>query len=92
MYLYDPAKGVYLFDYYGTFKNRIRFIGWTDFTVIGSTLFGRDAGMLYRYEPGTLNLQQYAIPPAMQSARKLKITQTNLYLLRDNLLEIYSYR
>jgi hypothetical protein len=92
VYLYDPTKGVYLFDYYGTFKNRIRFIGWTDFTVIANTLFGRDANMLYRYEPGTLNLQQYPIPPAMQSARKLKITNTNLYLLRDNQLEIYSYR
>lgn len=92
LYLYDAAKGVYLFDYYGTFKNRIRFTGWTDFSVINNTLFGRDAGMLYRYEPGTLNLQQYPIPAAMQSARKIKIMPGNLYLLRDHQLEIYSYR
>ncbi len=92
LYLYDAAKGVYLFDYYGTFKNRIRFTGWTDFSVINNTLFGRDAGMLYRYEPGTLNLQQYPIPASMQSARKIKIMPGNLYLLRDHQLEIYSYR
>lgn len=92
VYLYDVNKGVYLFDYYGAFKNRIRFTGWIDFSVINNTLFGRDAGMLYRYEPGTLNLRQYPIPAAMQNARKIKIMPGNLYLLRDKQLEIYSYR
>ncbi|MBO9633927.1 MAG: hypothetical protein J7578_12495 [Chitinophagaceae bacterium] len=92
VYLYDPAKGAYIFDYYGTFKNRIRFLGWTDFTVIGNTILGRDENILYKYEPGTLNLQEYRIPPEMQNARKLKITPTNIYLLREKQLEIFSYR
>ena len=92
LYLYDSVKGVYLFDYYGAFKNRIQLTGWTDFAVIGSILFGRDAGMLYKYEPGTLNLQSYLIAPAMQHARKIKITPGAIYLLRDDRLDIYSYR
>ena len=90
LYLYDSVKGVYLFDYYGAFKNRIQLRGWTEFTVISNVLYGRDAGMLYRYEPGTLNLQQYAIPAAMRDARKIKFTRDNLYLLRDDRLEIYA--
>ena len=92
VYLYDSLKGVYLFDYYGAFKNRIQLKGWTDFTVIGNNIFGRDARMLYRYEPGTLNLQHYPIPAAMRDAQKIKITPANLYLLRNNRLDIYSYR
>lgn len=92
VYLYDSAKGAFIFDYYGTFKNRIRFLGWTDFTVIGNTILGRDANVLYKYEPGTLNLQQYQIPANMQDAKKLKITATNIYLLREKQLEIFSYR
>ena len=92
VYLYDSAKGVYLFDYYGAFRNRIRLTGWTDFTVIGNALFGRDEGTLYRYEPGSLNLQQYRIPAFMRNAKKIKITSGNLYLLLDNRLEVYSYR
>ena len=92
VYLYDSVKGVYLFDYYGAFRNRIRLTGWTDFTVIGNALYGRDAGMLYKYEPGTLNLQQYRIPSFMRSAKKIKITSGYLYLLLDNGLEVYSYR
>lgn len=92
VYLYDSLKGVYLFDYYGAFKNRIQLKGWTDFTVIGNSMYGHDAHLLYRYEPGTLNLQQYPIPAAMRDAKKIKITPGFLYLLRNNRLEIYSYR
>jgi hypothetical protein len=92
LYLYDSVKGVYLFDYYGAFKNRIQLTGWSEFTVISNVLYGRDAGMLYKYEPGTLNLQQYVIPAGMRDARKIKITRENLYLLRDDRLEIYTYR
>ena len=92
VYLYDSLKGVYLFDYYGAFKNRIQLKGWTDFTVIGNVMFGRDAGMLYRYESGTLNLQNYPIPVAMRDAQKIKITPGSLYVLRNNRLEVFSYR
>lgn len=92
LYLYDSAKGVYLFDYYGAFKNRIRLTGWSEFTVIANVLYGRDAGMLYRYEPGTLNLQEYAIPEDMRHAKKIKFTRDNLYLLRDDRLEVYTYQ
>ncbi len=92
LYLYDSLKGVYLFDYYGAFKNRIQLTGWSEFTVISNVLYGRDAGTLYKYEPGTLNLQQYMIPTAMRNARKIKITRDNLYLLREDRLEVYTYR
>ncbi|HEY8898385.1 MAG TPA: hypothetical protein VIM79_26335 [Niastella sp.] len=92
VYLYDSLKGVYLFDYYGAFKNRIQLKGWTDFTVIGNAMYGRDANMLYRYEPGTLNLQNYPIPVAMRDAQKIEITPGSLYVLRNNRLEVFSYR
>lgn len=92
LYLYDSLKGVYLFDYYGAFKNRILLRGWSEFTVISNVLYGRDAGMLYKYEPGSLNLQQYVIPQNMREAKKIKITRENLYLLRDDRLEIFTYR
>ena len=91
VYLYDSLKGVYIFDYYGAFKNRISLYGWTDFTVINNVLYGRDGRSLYRYEPGTLNLQQYPIPPYMKDIKKIRITPTNLYLLSGDKLEVYSY-
>lgn len=92
LYLYDSLKGVFIFDYYGSFKGRIPFTGWTDFSVINNLLFGRDQRQLFRYEPGTLNLQRYPIPVSMINSRKILVTPGKLYLLRENKLEVYHFQ
>jgi hypothetical protein len=91
VYLYDAQKGVYTFDYYGGFKNRIPFIGWSDFTVINNSLFGRDRAGLYRYDAGTLDLQTFAVPEFMNDAQKIVIRPGAVYLLRDGVIMVYSY-
>ena len=91
VYLYDSTKGVYVFDYYGAFKNRLLFIGWTDFTVINKTMFGRKGGVIYRYEPGTLNLQEYPVGSSISTAKKICMTTNFLYALREGVIEVYAY-
>jgi hypothetical protein len=91
VYLYDPAKGVYTFDYYGAFRNRIPFTGWSDFLVINNSLFGRDKKFLYRYDAGSFNLQQYQVPTFMNEAQKIIIAPGNVYLLKDGTIKVYSY-
>ena len=91
VYLYDDQKGVYTFDYYGGFKNRIPFTGWSDFTVINNSLFGRNKSNLYRYDAGTLELQQFAVPGFMNDAQKIVIKPGAVYLLRDGVIMVYSY-
>jgi hypothetical protein len=91
VYLYDDQKGVYTFDYYGGFKNRIPFTGWSDFTVINNSLFGRNKSDLYRYDAGTLELQQFAVPEFMNDAQKIVIRPGAVYLLRDGVIMVYSY-
>jgi len=91
LYLYDSLKGVYTFDYYGSFKGRIPFLGWDYFSVINSTILGNTRQVLYRYEQKTLNLEQYSTR-YLGEARKIKITPNQLYLLRyNNILEIYTF-
>jgi hypothetical protein len=92
LYLYDSLKGVYIFDYYGAFKSRIPFTGWIDFSVINDILFGRDQRYLFRYEPGTFNLQRYPIPFSMINSRKILMSPGKMYLLRDNKLEVYKFQ
>lgn len=92
LYLYDSLKGVYIFDYYGAFKSRLPFTGWVDFSVINNSLFGRNGSHLFRYEPGTLNLQRFPIPPAMLNSRKILFNSGKIYLLRDNKLEVYKFQ
>jgi len=91
VYLYDSLMGVYVFDYYGGFKNRIPFTGWTDFRVINKSLFGRDPNFLYRYDLGSLDLQQMAIPTFMKGSENLVIVQGMVYVLKDGELKLFSY-
>ncbi|RYY17640.1 MAG: hypothetical protein EOO04_25135, partial [Chitinophagaceae bacterium] len=86
VYLYDSSKGVYLFDYYGAFRNRLLFPGWSDFTVINKIMFGRNGAFLFRYEPGTLNLQKLPVNNSIRDAKKIKITSNFLYALQDGII------
>jgi hypothetical protein len=90
VYLYDPAKGVYIFDHYGTLKTHLDLRGWQDFDVIGKNLLGRDDQRLYRYEPGTLNMLEEPIAAAYKGATHIHITPTVLYVLKKTGLEVYS--
>lgn len=91
VYLYDSDKGIYIFDYYGGFKNRIPLTGWSDFSVINNLLFGRDAEYLYRYDAPTFDLQKYPLPAFMMNAQKIVIRPGNVFLLRDGVIMVYSY-
>jgi hypothetical protein len=90
VYLYDTAKGVYIFDHYGTLKTHLDFSGWKDFHVIGKNLLGRDETKFYRYQQGTLNLQEEPIPVAYQGASHIHITPTVIYVLKRTGLEVYT--
>jgi hypothetical protein len=92
VYLYDPQKGVYTFDYYVGFKDRLPFTGWSDFTVINKSIFGRDKNYLYRYDVGSLQLQQFPVPAFMNEAEKIVIAPGNVYLLKDGSIMVYSFR
>jgi hypothetical protein len=90
VYLYDTARGVYIFDHYGTLKTHLDFAGWKDFNVIGKNLLGRNEHKFYRYQQGTLNLQEEAIPVAYLGASRILITPTVIYVLKKTGLEVYS--
>jgi hypothetical protein len=90
VYLYDPAKGVYAFDHYGGLKTHIALPGWLDFNVIDKSILGRDSQRFFRYELGTLNMQETRIPPAYQDATRIRITPVAIYVLKKTGLEIYT--
>jgi hypothetical protein len=90
VYLYDTARGVYIFDHYGTLKTHLDFSGWKDFNVIGKNLLGRDETKFYRYQQSTLNLQEEPIPVSYQGASHIHITPMVIYVLKKTGLEVYS--
>jgi len=92
VYLYDPARGVYIFDHYGMMKTHLDLRGWKDFDVIDKNLLGRDDRKFYRYQPGTLDMQEEPIPPAYAGAVRIHITPAVIYVLKRTGLEMYSRR
>ncbi|MGV3767246.1 MAG: hypothetical protein ACO1NW_14025 [Chitinophagaceae bacterium] len=89
VYLYDTTKGVYLFDYFGTLKNRLPFRGWQDFQVLGKFMFGRKNTILYRYETGSLQLQEQDLAAILQDVLKLRVNMQRLYVLHPGKLQVY---
>lgn len=84
VYLYDPEKGFYIFDYYGAFKSRIPFLHWQDITVIGKTLYGFEAGRLMQYPSGSLQLKSYPLPAAFGEALQKMAGKERVFLMRKN--------
>jgi len=90
VYLYDSARGVLAFDYYGTLKNKVAFLGWQDFQVVGKFIVGRKGVVLERYQLSTLLLEERALPELLGDAAKVRVAINRLYCLRNNRLFIYA--
>ena len=90
VYLYDPEKGLYIFDYYGSFKSRLPFLNWTDLTVFDKYIYGFDKSNLYRYAPPLPDIKKYILPVALQNNSSLKVSNHRIYILKNQQLEIYS--
>lgn len=90
VYLYDPEKGLYTFDYYGSFKNRLPFLHWNDIQIIEKQIYGFDQHHLYRYSPPFPDLKEYNLSPSLQNNNSIKISGHKLYILKNQQLEIYS--
>lgn len=90
VYLYDPKKGIYVFDYYGSFKNKLPFLNWKNIAVIEKSLYGFDENNLYSYSLGSLNMKQYPLPASFKNYSSLKVGTNKIYFLKNNSLQVYS--
>jgi len=91
VYLYDITKGVYIFDHYGSLKNKVSLLDWQDFNVIDKSMIGRKDNFFYKYLLGKLDIQQEPLRPEYLNAIKIKITTNAVYVLKKNILQVYSH-
>ena len=90
VYLYDPEKGLIVLDYFGTVRNQVALLGWTDFQVMGDDVVGRKGTMLLRYTPGTLITKELSLPELLHDVDKMQVVMDQLYCLKDGVLFVYS--
>lgn len=92
VYLYDPEKGFYIFDYYGGFKNRLAFLNWTNVEVSGNTVYGFNNNTLYSYELKSLQLKEYRLPEFFGKFNSIKAMNGKVYLLNEKGIDIYQIK
>ena len=90
VYLYDKQKGAYIFDYYGALKNKIAVTGWSDFTIAAKAMYGRKESSLMKYEPGTLDLREVKMPPALLDATRIRIANNKVYVLKNGMIRVFA--
>ena len=90
VYLYDPQKGFYIFDYYGTFKNNLPFLHWENVSVQANRLSGFTGNQFFTYELQTLNLKTYHLPGSFKEYTGIKAMNGKIYLLKKDGIEIYA--
>ncbi len=81
--LYDPEKGFFIFDIYGSLKSKTAFLHWKNVEVINKNLYGFSDSLLYQYLPGTLQTKEYTLPSFFNNAIQVKAANNKLYLLND---------
>lgn len=85
VYLYDPTKGMYVFDIYGSFKSKVSYFQLKHVQVVGQTMFGMYNGELLFYTLGTLQEKRYPLPGSDSVVnQKVLLTKGHLYLLRKD--------
>ncbi|MFN9710333.1 MAG: hypothetical protein ACK55K_02860 [Bacteroidota bacterium] len=91
VYLYDPKKGMYVFDIYGGFKTKLSYFSLSDVTVIGKTMAALDKDQLLLYTFGTLNEIKINLPVSAADRKKIIMRKGHLYVLLDQEIAHYIY-
>jgi hypothetical protein len=90
VHLYDPKRGMYIFDYYGSLKNNIPLLDWKDVQVIGKTIAGRTSGKYITYTQGSLDLKEAVLPKNIRDAEILQIAPNGIYILEQKGVSLYA--
>ena len=91
VYLYDPEKGIYVFDIYGSFKNKITYKGLTDLAIYGKTIVGIEGEQLLAYTTGTLTEKKLTLPAFLKNREKAVIRPGHFYLLQNGIILHYTF-
>lgn len=89
VYLCDPNQGIYVFDYYGTLKNKIPLTKWQNLQITDNYILWSDAARLYRYELATFKQDQWPLPVGFAQYSQVFVGQQYLYALGSKGLDIF---
>ncbi|MBI1343943.1 MAG: hypothetical protein GC171_13500 [Terrimonas sp.] len=92
VYLYDKQKAIYVFDYYGSLRNKILITGWDNFKVVGRSVLGTTGNSMNRYRIDLFRIYDEQMPDAVRGFKKVEFTPTKFYALKENEIEVYRFQ
>ncbi|ANH83396.1 hypothetical protein A8C56_22570 [Niabella ginsenosidivorans] len=92
VYLYDPAQGIYTFDYYGTYKGKLAITNWQHLRITDKYIFGNDDSRFYRYTFSSMKYDEWPIPDMLKTKNRYIFEDGRLYVLDAAGLTLYSYK
>lgn len=92
IYIYDSARGIYTFDYYGAYKGKITITNWQNLRITDKYIYGNDAERFYRYTLNSLKFEEWPIPGELKGKRQYIFEDGLLYTLDTEGLSVYTYR
>lgn len=91
LYLYDPEKGIYIFDYYGGFKRKVPMKGCYQIAAAGKNIYGFTDTTLLKYSNPLPDWESYPLPTALQYSQKVELTTQKLYALKNRGLSVFTW-
>lgn len=92
VYLYDPAQGIYVFDYFGTLQNGIQILNWQNVKATDKYIFGSKTDTLYRYDIRSFQYDEWKMPAELKESTAFNFSVSRLYALSANKISVYSFR
>lgn len=92
VYLYDPAKGLYVFDYYGSFKRKIPVARWGSLFITDQQVWGIESNTLNTYSMKTLLEKRLSLPQHFLPYYRYSLSQNRLIALAKDSVSIYMFR
>ena len=90
LYLYDAQKGLFVFDYYGSLKQKIPLRGWSSIAIANNTVLGISGDVLNNYDIKTLLTKTYKLPAFFSGYKDIIALNGKIYLLKNTGVEIYT--
>ena len=90
LYLYDTQKGLFVFDYYGSLKQKIPLKEWTNIAISNNNVLGISGDVLNNYDIKTLVTKTYKLPAFFTNYKDLIALNGKVYLLKKTGVEIYT--
>ncbi|MCU7551080.1 hypothetical protein OCK74_18315 [Chitinophagaceae bacterium LB-8] len=92
LYLYDTTSGLFVFDYYGTFKRKLPLSNWNSIVIAGKNVLGISNNGINNYSTATLMESRYMFPQNFLRYYRYSLSQNKLIALSKNSVSIFSYR